>query len=762
MKRQLCCIAMMCGIFGVDALSNDWPSWRGPEHTGMTREKAVVMQWSQGGENIVWKAPIGGRSTPIVMLDRLYAITPVGEGPNLQERVVCLKASSGELLWEYRFNVFHTDIVENRIGWTSLVGDPISRYVYVHTTGGEFYCFDQYGNIKWKRSLTEELGRSSGYGGRLHTPILDEDRVIISMVYILTRWGTGKQKAGHRYIAFDKKTGDVIWAAQPGGRPLDTTYSVPVVMVAGGRRLLIAGNADGNVYAMQSRTGKKVWTYRLSKRGINSSIVVDGNYAYVTHSEENITGTDMGSIVCIDASGKGDITESGTVWRNDGLKAGYSSPAIANGKLYVASNSGNLNCFDAKTGKKNWEYDLGTVMKGSPIVTSDGVIYVGEVNGKFHILKDLDDHCQSLDYKEFTRDDGSIVEILGSPAYANGYVYFMTRYDTYCLGQPGKRGGRYPIYRLRGEPGLFKMDGSMREFKPQFQIVPGDVTIKPGERVSFHVRMYDDLGQMITDNVVTGGASEQTSNSPLWETAGIAGDVDISGEFNAYPEPKFSAGIVKFSMGVYETEARVRIVPDLPIFETFDGMKVGTQPTGWIGLDAKTRLVEKDGSIVLQKLATKPSAKFTRMRSFSGLPIEGGYTVMADMLASPKEGRKTLSDMGLINSRYNMILLGKEKKIRLVSWAPIPRVQKEVPFDWQPDVWYRAKFRVDVSDKQGRVRGKVWPRDQEEPTNWMIDMIDPSPNREGSPGLYAYSKGTSARRHGSPVYFDNYRVMKND
>lgn len=763
MNRQRCWSVLFCGFLCVNTFGNDWPSWRGPEHQGISRERAIVTHWSQGGENLLWKVPVGGRTTPIVMRNRLYAITPVGEGSCRQERVICLDASSGKTIWEHRFNVFHTDIVENRVGWTSVVGDPRTGYIYAHGTGGEFFCFDRDGNIIWKWSLTEELGRSSGYGGRLHTPIIDENRVILSTVYILSRWGTGKQKAGHRYYAFDKLTGRIIWAAQPGGRPLDTTYSVPVVTVIGGRRMIIAGNADGNVYAMLSRTGETVWKYRLSKRGINSSIVVDGDYAYVSHSEENIIGTEMGSLVCIDATKFGDITDTGMVWRVDGLKAGYSSPAIIKDRLYIAANSGQLHCYDSKTGKLFWQYDLGTVMKGSPVITQDGVIYVGEVNGHFHILKDQQDHCESLDYKELTRPDGAIVEILGSPAIAGGRVFFMTRYDTYCLGVPNQPNKMFLKAVMDKESGLFNKDGSMRKFKPRLLLVPNEITVTSGEGFSFDVHLYDELGQLISDQVFRGAGSPDSSQSLTWNVEGVDGTVTDNGFFEASSKKKFSAGTVTITMGENEVISRVRVVPELPIYENFDDLKPGTQPPGWIGVDAKTKLVEKDGSMVLQKLALKPSAKYARMRSFSGPPIKNGYTVQVDLLGSPKEGRrKTLSDMGLINTRYNMILLGREKRIRLVSWAPMPRVQKEVDFDWQPDVWYRTKLRVDVEDHQSVVRGKVWLRDQDEPTDWMIKMIDTCPNREGSPGLYAYSKGTSAKRHGASVFFDNYRVMKNE
>ena len=141
-----------------------------------------------------------------------------------------------------------------------------------------------------------------------------------------------------------------------------------------------------------------------------------------------------------------------------------------------------------------------------------------------------------------------------------------------------------------------------------------------------------------------------------------------------------------------EASARVRVSPDLPINETFDSMKVGEQPPGWIGLDLKTRLVEKDGSVVLQKLAKSPSAPYCRMRAFSGPPIATGYTVQADLLGSPRpEGRPVLSDMGMINSRYKLVKLGYEKSLRVVSYSPIPRLQEDVPFDWQADVWCFCK-----------------------------------------------------------------------
>jgi outer membrane protein assembly factor BamB len=736
-------------LSGCSVGHTNWPEWRGAERTGATDEKAVVTSWSQDGDNLLWKAPIGGRTTPILMDGRLYLIGPVGKAEHLQERVVCLDADSGRMLWEHRFNVFLTTIVEDRVGWTSLVGDPETGYVYAHGTGGMFYCFDRDGNVIWRRSLTEMYNRVSGYGGRVQSPIIDEDKVIIS--FISANWGDHRVP-GHRYLAMDKKTGDVIWWAKPGVKHLDATYSIPAVAVINGVRQLIGANGDGHIYGMKARTGEMLWDFKLSKRGINSSVVVDGNYVYASHSEENYTTSEMGSVLCIDASLTGDITERGLVWRKDGITAGYASPAIANGRLYVADNAANLYCMDARSGRQLWEYRMGRVTKGSPTITADGVIYVGTVNGRFLILKDAGDHCEELDVESFSVPSGAIVEIYGSPIVADGRVYFMTRYDTYCLGRAGGRA----VVAGRSRTGQGAAEAEPDPTKPAtVLVVPGEVTLSPGEKVQFTTRLFDVNGRRID------------SRPAKWSVGGVQGTIEQGeggdGDFAAGGEQQFSAGVVQAMVGDLKGTARVRVSPTMPIKADFDDMAVGKTPPGWVGVGGKSQLVTVDGNIALQKLAEQPSVPFMRMYAYSGPPIAGGYTMQCDLMGKAKEGRrKTRPDMGLINSRYELIFLGKERALRIVSWSPIPRLQKEVPFDWKTDVWYQTKFRVDIRDGQGLIRAKAWPRGETEPRDWQVEVVDPCPNTEGSPGLYGYSKGTTARKHGAPTFYDNYQVYAND
>ena len=377
-------------------------------------------------------------------------------------------------------------------------------------------------------------------------------------------------------------------------------------------------------------------------------------------------------------------------------------------------------------------------------MTGDGVTSVGSVDGRFSIHKDVGDTCEVLDVEEFKAADGqAVVEINAAPAICDGRVVFMTRYATYCLGIKGTKPKTDPIPPMASE-------SAVDSYKPtELLITLAEVTISPGRTVRFSARTYDPDGHLI-DTV-----------SAEWSVAGAKGAIQTDGTFLAGTANTFSAGLVSAKAGKLSATARLRISPELPIREDFESIPIGKVPPGWVGLVAKTKVVERDGSKVLQKLAEKPSPPFMRIRVYSRPPIAGGYTVIGDLLGTPK-GKRMKPDMGLINSRYKLILLGNARRLRVVTWSPIPRVQKDVNFRWDTNRWYRMKFQVQPRGDEAVVRGKVWPRDKAEPAEWSIEVVDPSPNLEGSPGIYGYSPGTTTKSKGPEVFYDNFQVIAND
>ena len=413
---RLLFLACILSCVAAPGLASDWPAWRGPSGNGISSETGLISHWSQDGTNLLWTHPFTGRSTPVVLGKRVCANGRAGEGIHRQETVACFDFEEGRKLWEYRFNVHLTTVPWNRVGWANIAGDPETGYLYVQGVGGAFLCLDASGQVVWSRSLTEDFGFFSGYGGRTQTPVVDEDRLILT--FVSGSWGS-LSAPRHRTFALNKRTGELLWMASPGERPPDlNTQSTPAVATIEGQRLLIQGNADGSVCAIQARTGKSVWRFRLSKRGLNTSVVVEDETVYATHSEENIGGGVMGAVVAIDATGAGDVTETHEKWRTH-LSIGFSSPLLKNGRLYVVDNSANLHCLDASSGTKLWDFSLGTVGKGSP-AWADGKIFVTEVNGRFHILEIGDKGARSLDEETLTVGGGRKAEIYGSPAISQG------------------------------------------------------------------------------------------------------------------------------------------------------------------------------------------------------------------------------------------------------------------------------------------------------------------------------------------------------
>ena len=513
----------------------------------------------------------------------------------------------------------------------------------------------------------------------------------------------------------------------------DTTYSTPVVTTVDGRRLLIAGNADGAIYALDSRTGVKIWGFQLSKRGINSSVIAEDGRVYATHSEENHDSVNMGRVVCIDANGSGDITKTNEIWRQDGVAAGYASPLLHDGRLYVMANSGVLRCFDAHDGKEYWQFTVGRVGKGSP-VWGDGKIYVPVVDSKFAILRDLGDKAEQLAVMTFESEVGE-VEIFGSPAISDGRVVLFTADEAVCLGDKSRAGKASSTKAkvvstkdFRGEPGDLDL----------IQVRPCEVLLSPGDKVPFKVVGFDALGRSLSEQDVS------------WSFAGPVGEISSHGEFMAKGNTG-GIGTVTAKQGERAATARVRVVPLLPIEEDFESYPEDGMISWWIGVSkAKYTMATIDGNRVLKKLADDRGPIFNRSRVYITEPLPAGYAVRADLMG--EQDRRRRGDVGLINARYRLELFGRVQRLRVMSWVPGPRFEKAIPFKWDPGVWYTAKFQVVPDGDTARVLAKVWPRDEAEPEEWTIEAVDPQPNLEGSAGIYAYSM--------APLYYDNVKITK--
>ena len=713
-----------CGV--ETALANDWPSWRGHAQNGVSNDTNLPSTWSVDGENLIWSDAWVGRSTPAVFDGRVCANGRTGNGVTEKEVVACWNAENGTKLWEHSFGIANTTVPFNRVGWGNVTGDSETGFLYAMNIDGHFNVFDRDGNIVWTWRLAENLGRASGYGGRTSTPVIDEDQVILSIIGAL--WGDYGGPPRHRYFAFDKQTGEVRWIATPGGNVFDmNTQSVPIVTVIDGQRLLIDGNADGHIYALQARTGKKVWEYNLSKRGINVSPIVDGTTVYAAHSEENIDQGTMGRVVAIDATGTGDITATHEKWRVNDLAVGFASPTLSGNTLYLIDNSANLLALDTERGNVLWRHSVGNVGKSSP-VWADGKLYITEVNGNVHILQPNDSGVTVLDSDELTVEDGRYAEIYGSFAPAYGRLYFTAESGIYAIGntETAFNTDNVNTYTLGEE--------RPRGEVAHLQVIPAEIILSAGETATFEVRALDGNGQLVGTRAAT------------WAVDGlIDATVSPSGVLSTSVNANNHGGKVVASVNGMTASAQVRLFSPLPWAENFESGR----PPFWVGGGPRLSVVDVDGQQVFRKSASPNGLH--RHAVYLGPADMSGYTIQADMMAT--EWRRRRPDLGLINNGYTLDLQGNAQRAQIQSWAAELRIDERAEFAWESDVWYTLKLRVDLENDRAIIRGKVWERNETEPSTWTVTAEDPHPIRNGSPGLIAYSP--------IDIYIDNVRVVEN-
>src|ERR1700737_2374875 len=277
----------------------DWPEMRGPNRNGVSAETGLVEKWALDGQNFLWRAPYGGRSAPIVVGNRVCVQNPSGRGPDLQERVMCLDADSGKVIWEYKFNIFQSDVPPHRVGWASPAADPETGNIYAFGVGALAIALNKDGKLLWQRSVGAEFAAFTTHGGRTMSPIVEGDLVIVGAP--VSNWGTQANRS-HRLIAMDKRTGDIVWVSTPGGRPYDTAYAIPVIATINGMRQLICGLGDGAFHAVKPQTGERIWSFVASKRSINTGVAVKGSSVFVSHGDENLDTSELGLIAAVDGS----------------------------------------------------------------------------------------------------------------------------------------------------------------------------------------------------------------------------------------------------------------------------------------------------------------------------------------------------------------------------------------------------------------------------------------------------------------------------
>jgi outer membrane protein assembly factor BamB len=411
----LCACLAQAAVFGADG---DWPYWRGPSSTGVARGDAPLT-WS-ATERIAWKAEIPGRgfSSPVVWGNRVFVTTavPVGGGGGARALgehrflVICVDRQTGKQLWEHEARVatphegYHFQY--GSFASISPVTDGSHLIAYFGSRGLFAYTLD--GKLVWQKDLGQlRMYQTFGEG---NWPLLAGSTLLIVFDH----------ESESALIAFDKATGRELWRTPRQG---NTNWSGPYVTTHNGRRQVIV-SASREVVGYDLETGKRIWHARgLGQNTIPAPVATDGLVTVMS-------GFRNPNLLTIRLGREGDLTDTDAiVWQNQRGNSYTASPVLHDGKLYVLTDSGQLTCWDMKTGKAFYQQQRlpkAYNFKASP-VAANGKLYLASEEGDVIVVK-MGDTFEVLATNTIPGET-----FIATPAIVDGGIYLRGKNTLYAI-----------------------------------------------------------------------------------------------------------------------------------------------------------------------------------------------------------------------------------------------------------------------------------------------------------------------------------------
>lgn len=454
----------------------DWPMWGGsPDRNMISDETGMPAEWNiEEKKNVKWVAPLGSQTygNPVIVNGKIFVGTNNGGElrPHIKGDkgiVVCVDQKTGKFLWQATHDKLPTGRVND---WPEqgICSSPVvegDRMWYV-SNRAELVCADtegfldgendgpfkdekynekEDGDFIWLLDMIEEMGVFP-HNLATSSPVIGGD-----LVFLVTSNGVDE---GHlnipvvdapSFIAVNKKTGEIAWEnGLPGKNILHGQWSSPAYGVIGGEPQVIMPGGDGWCYSFKPADGELLWKFDLNPkdsvwvlggRGTRNNIigtpVIHDDKVFLCVGQDPEHGEGPGHLYCIDATKRGDITESGRVWHfgDKQFNRSLSTCAIKDGLLYVSDLSGFLYCLDVKTGQQYWKYDTFAAIWGSPYCV-DGKVYLGDEDGEVVVLQ----HGKEMKVLA-TNDMGN--SVYTTPVASGGVLYITNRRALFALEQGG-------------------------------------------------------------------------------------------------------------------------------------------------------------------------------------------------------------------------------------------------------------------------------------------------------------------------------------
>ena len=406
MTMRLPRLILLTCAFATSASALDWPQWRGPDRSDVSKETGLLKQWPAEGPKQVWifKNAGQGYSGPSIVGGKFFTLGT----RDSQEILLALDAATGRELWTHPLG----SILGN--GW----GDgPRSTpaldagKVYALSGPGVLACVNAAdGKEVWTTKMSDAGGQVPGWG-YTESPLVDGSQVVVTP-------GGGKGAIA----AYDKTNGKLLWQSK------DFTdgaqYSSIVAATINGEKQYVQLTMQ-SIVGISPKDGAVLWKHPFpGKVAVIPTPIVKDNQVYVT------AGYGVGCIALkIEPGNKVSVAYENKVMKNH-----HGGVILVGDHLYGHSDGNGWVCQDWKTGEQKWN-EKGKLGKGA-IGFADGMFYcLDEGSGTVALIEATPNGWNEkgrfkLDPQTTIRNPQG--RIWTHPVIVNGRLYLRDQDLIYC------------------------------------------------------------------------------------------------------------------------------------------------------------------------------------------------------------------------------------------------------------------------------------------------------------------------------------------
>lgn len=213
---------------------------------------------------------------------------------------------------------------------------------------------------------------------------------------------------GGKLLCLELRTGKVVWEYQSLESEDPNTFlpgfQTPVTLTD---QLVLAGDEDGTLHAVDRQTGKRRWSVPTDGEVVGGATVIADRVVFGSHAQR---------LFCRK------LSDGSPVWETDTQGPVNGSPAIGDGQTFVTGcDQPVLRVLDVETGNEQTTIDLEGLLIATPAL-KEGMLYFGTSDG---IVFAVNAKQRSVEWKY--SDENRQFEIHSSPAVTEDLVIIGSR-----------------------------------------------------------------------------------------------------------------------------------------------------------------------------------------------------------------------------------------------------------------------------------------------------------------------------------------------